>query len=1243
MSVRSLSGIFSKSICFFLFLTLNAFSQSDRGTITGTIADQQGAFIPSANLIATNVETGMKYETVSTSTGNYMLTSLPVGTYELSIEAAGFKKHLQRGITVQLAQSARVDVVLQVGAASESVTVNAEAPLLKTENAEQSTNISGELFNSLPINFSQTFGGSIRNWLSFIQLSPGVSGSTHTANINGAPSGSFKIYLEGQDVTSTNDTVWTSTVAAASVETIGEFSIQTNNFSAEFGQVLGGVFNFTTKSGTNDLHGSAYEYLTNEALNAYRPLSTPFATSPRPAKALDRKHDYGFTVGGPVYLPKSVFGPFGYDGRNKTFFFFNLERYRNVTRSSGSLSTVPTEAYRRGDFSAALTGRQLGSDVLGRPIMENAIYDPRTTRTITGPDGNQYVVRDPFPNNIIPTSLLDPVAVRIQALIPNPDNGELQNNWDPRIPNRRFQSIPSVKIDHNFSDRSKLSGYWSVQNTEQITGPDGLPIPITGRRDQLIYGHTLRLNLDQTISPKFILHFGAGYLRFHNPDSAPDEVITYDAVSGIGFKGASTDPSGFPRIVGPALGNLQGNRGGMSAMGPTQANKFWNDKLTAVANATWVSSNHTYKFGGEFKQEVWSDANLTAAQGRLGFSEAQTGLPYLQNTTVGGGSIGYRYASFLLGLVNTATVSAVKEIQWRKKALSLYAQDNWKVTPKLTLAYGLRWDYGGQGHELHHRSSQIDLSTPNPSAGGLPGAFIYEGFGPGRCNCTFTKTYPYAFGPRLGIAYQLDDKTVVRGGWGISYSQLANWWYVTGGSLTLGLGFNSIDFSNPAFGLPSLRLQDGLTYNRDDLYAANLDPGIRPLPGQTSSFGDAWWGVIRDRNGGRPGRVNQWNIAVQRELLKDFVVEVAYVGNRGVWLEANDLVNVNAVNPARLQALGLNLNAPADRQLLTSRIDSPLAAQRGFRAPYVGYPGSATVAQTLRPFPQFNDRLGVRWAPLGNNWYDSLQVKLTKRYSRGLDLTAAFTWQKELVLGSGGNPGLGGGTTNNVFDRDAQKSLAASSQPFIFVTGFNYTTPRFGSNRLVREILGNWTIGGMLRYASGALIRVPSSNNNLASLLGQGTGTRFNRVPGQPLFLKDPNCGCIDPRQDLVLNPAAWVDAPPGQFGSSAGFYNDYRWQRQVTENMSLGRRFPIKERMSFEIRAEFFNIFNRLMLPMPTPGADQGGNPAATLTRNSAGELTGGFGFINPSNVGTTGANVGASGLLTVPRNGQLVARFQF
>ena len=296
---------------------------------------------------------------------------------------------------MQVAQTTRVDAALEIGTTTEIVSVNAEAPLLKTANAEQGINVSGDRINALPLNFGGGGGnvGAIRNWLGFVVLAPGVSGTNERASVNGAPGGGFKIYLEGQDVTSSNDTVWTSTVAAASVETIGEFSMQTANFSAEYGQVLGGLFNFTTKSGTNVLRGSAYDYLTNEAMDARAAVHRRAAPQPQAQFRLQR--------GGPG-LPCRASTP----GRNKTFFFANVEVFRNRTNSPGARATVPTQAYRNGDFSAALTGRVLGTDPLGRPIMENAIYDPRTSRTVNG-----QVVRDPFPNNVIPRELFDPVAL----------------------------------------------------------------------------------------------------------------------------------------------------------------------------------------------------------------------------------------------------------------------------------------------------------------------------------------------------------------------------------------------------------------------------------------------------------------------------------------------------------------------------------------------------------------------------------------------------------------------------------------------------------------------------------------------------------------------------------------------------------------------------------------------------------------------------------------------------------------
>ncbi len=1184
--------LFAASISVVL-LTATAFAQSDRGTITGTVADPAAAVVPGAKVVATNTANGALSQTVTTGTGNYTLTALPAGIYEVSVEASGFKKATQPRVQVQVAQTARVDFALQVGAATESITVSEEAPLLRTENAEQSINVSGNRINALPLNFGGGGGsvGGIRNWLGFIILSPGVSGTNYNSPVNGLPANNFKIYLEGQDVTSANDTSWTSTVASASVETIGEFSLQTSNFSAEFGQALGAVFNFTTKSGTNQLHGSAYEYFTNEALDARRPFTG--------ARPVSRKHDYGFTVGGPVVLPKL------YNGRNKTFFFFNLERFRNKTRAAGTFSTLPTLAYRNGDFSAALTGRRLGTDVAGQPIMENAIYDPRSDSTVAG-----SVVRTPFDRNVIPSSLLDPVARKIQALIPNPDNAEVLLNWQPNTANYRFQSIPATKIDHNFNDNTKLSGYWSVQNTDEIAAADGLPIPITSRRDKKVYGHIARVNLDRTIRPTLLFHLGAGYVRFNNPDSSPPSVLQYDAVKEFGLSGSATNPSGMPVLRELGVGN----RGGIQNLGPSTANNQFSDKLTGVANTTYIRNNHTYKLGAEFRQDVWTEYNYDGAQGQYVFGNGQTALPYLQTTSVGGGSIGAGYASFLMGLVSNANVNAVKDPQWRKKSWGLYIQDTWKITRRMTLDYGLRWDYSPMGHEIHYRSSQLGVNTPNPAAGNLPGGYTYEGYGPGRCNCEFVNTYPYAVGPRLGLAYQINAKTVLRAGWGIIYSAGPNWAYVTGGSPALGVGYNSITWVR-GFGQAVSRFQDGLKYNIADLYVATLDPGVRPSPGQLD-VPPAWGPQMKDPNGGRPARVNQWNLAVQRELTKDMSLEVAYVGNRGIWEEARGLINLNAINPAALQARNLDLRNAADRQLLTSRIDSPLAASRGFTRPYAGFPGFGTVAQTLRPFPMYNDNLPVWWSPLGNNWYDSLQVKFSKRYSHGLDMTAAFTWQKELATTGG---------VNDVFNRGNQKALTGASQPLIFVTGFNYQTPRPGTNRLIRRLAGDWTVGGVLRYASGSLIGVPASRNNLGTLTLQASGTRFNRVPGQPLFQKDPNCHCIDPNKDFVLNPAAWSDAAAGEWGFGPAFYNDYRWRRNVSEQLSIGRSFPIRERMSFQIRAEFFNAFNRMQTPNPASG-----NPLQSQTFDSRNIPNGGFGYINAVSTGGQ-------------RNGQLVARFQW
>jgi Carboxypeptidase regulatory-like domain/TonB dependent receptor len=1183
----------TKALSCLLLLCAAAFGQSDRGTVTGTVADPGGAVVPNATVLLKNVETGTEYNTVATSTGNFTLASVPAGSYELTVSAPGFATYVQRGIQVQVALTVRLDVGLKIGGATESVTVTAEAAMLRTENAEASTNVSGDKINNLPLNFGGGAGaiGAIRNQMAFVVLSPGVAGSGTGARINGFAGNTFRVTIEGQDTTSGNTQARVDETQA-SVEAIEEFTLQTSNFAAEYGQALGGVFNFTIRSGTNHYHGTGFEYFTNEALNA----KTPFGH----IRPVSRKHDLGGTIGGPVRIPKL------YNGKDKTFFFFNWEVFRNkvVGNSSTSLVTVPTDAFRNGDFSAALTGVRLGTDGLGRAIMENAIYDPKSDFTVNG-----ATYRNLFPGNIIPAAQMDPVALKIQAFFPKATSGNLINNWLPAGIYTKTQSAPAVKIDHNFDEKDKLSFYYGYLSTNQKSGFDSLPVPITATRFQEIYSHTTRLNFDRSVTPTLLVHLGSGFIRYLNPDSANPGVLNYDAVTGIGFVG-SANGLGFPRITGLSNGNF----GGMSlGIGPANANHYYNDKWTSVASASYIRGNHSFKYGAEMRVDIFTDRNLRGAQGVLTFSGAQTGLPAISQTgqtLPGGTGVGLGYASFLLGDISSATVNAVQDPQWRKTSWAMYLQDTWKITRKLTLDYGIRWDYEEAGHEIWHRASTLGFNTPNPSIGGLPGALIFEGSGAGRCNCNLAGKYPYAIGPRLGAAYQITPKTVLRLGWGITYGNLPGLNYITN-STWYGVGFDAVSFDTPTPGEPAATLAGGLHYDVASLYKASLNPGLLPTPGQLNAPP-----VIIDRSWGRPPKINQYTASLQREVMRDLTVEAAFVGNRGVWEDAGGLQSPNVISDARLASFGLSLANSTDRALLTQSIVAPAVVARGFKLPYPTFPTGASLAQALRPYPQFSGGLTARDAALGNSWYDSLQTKVTKRYSHGLDLTAAFTWQKELTRT---------GSYNDPTKSRNQKRLAGGSTPLVFVTGFNYELQKHGgNNRLLNLATGGWIVGGLLRYTSGAVLGIPGSANGINNQIFRG-GTVQNRVPGQPLFLKDIGCGCVDPNKDLVLNPAAWVDVPQGQWGNSAAAYNDFRGFRTADEQMSFGRNFHIREGKVLSIRAEFFNLFNRTILPDPGVGS-----PSATVTRDKNGNLTGGFGFVNANNAGQ-------------PRNGQLVARFQW
>jgi hypothetical protein len=1215
-----------------------AFAQGDRGNITGTVLDPAGAVVANAMIQARNTATGNVYQAATTETGNYNFSQLPVGSYELSVTVPGFKKFIRQGLTVQVAQTLGVDIPLEVGAATEAVTVTAEASMLKTESGDISTNVNVEALNQLPllgIGAAASGSSGIRNPNGVLDVVPGTYYVPNSqVKINGAPSNTQSYHVEGQDATN-QGFPYAAAQVQPSVDSIQEVSVQTSNFAAEYGAVGGGFFNVTMRSGTNQLHGSGYDYLVNEVLNAGTPFTGPPFTATRAdnlVRPVARRHDYGFTVGGPVAIPKI------YNGRDKTFFFFNFEQFRESQIVNNTPITVPTADYRNGNFlgaELALGNKVLGTDVLGRPILANEIYNPATARV--DPVSGQRV-SDPFPNNTIPSSMFDPVAVKIQNQIPMATGGGFINNLLPIYSSVRHTTIPGLKLDHQISEKQHLSFYWSSTHTDSPYSPiygqsEGLPPQITADRGTFIHSHVERLNYDYAMSPTVLLHLGAGYQQNNFFDDAP--VLDFNAQQAYGLVGATVNRNvpvfqGFCPPAGIA-GVACTAAGGMYNMGPVagQGHQFY-EKPSGNASVTVVRGNHTYKLGADVFFLAIPAIPYTGTNGVYTFSANETNQPYLVGQTFTGGAPGFPYASFLLGDVDSYSVAAAAEYRQSKSQWGLFIQDSWKISRKLTLDYGLRWDYGTYFSEEHGRASNFSPTTPNPTVGGQLGAFLFEGSGDGHCNCSFAHNYPFAIGPRLGLAYQVDPKTVIRAGFGVIYNQV--------GTTQLGYAAAGVAttaaFNSPGSGVPAMTLAGGIPAANEPtwpVFSNGIFPskpiGNQPLP--------AGVGLL-DPNAGRPARQMQWSVGVQREIFRDLVVEASYVGNVGAWWNSTTLENLNAITPQALAARGLNINSPDDQKLLLATLSSSTAAARGFNvAPYPGFAASNTVAQSLRPFPQFGN-IPIIGAPLGRTWYDAIQIKATKRFSHGVVFNASYSYQKSLSEGLDSNINSVTPPNNNwvgaADNYTLAKSISSLDQPHLFNMAARYTIPKLDTNKFLSYAIRDWEVTAFLNYSSGLPIPVPAATTSLAGELFQPT--LANRVPGVPLYTQDINCHCFDPATTYILNKAAWANPAQGTFSTSSPFYSDFRYARHPIENFGLGRVFMARERFSLEMRVEFSNIFNRTYLNNPSVAGF-----STPQSKYTSGPLTGlnsgGFGYISLAVSPTT---PGAQ-----PRAGTIVLRVRF
>jgi hypothetical protein len=1216
--------LFSVALCVALGAA-TLYGQTAQGTITGTVSDTTGAVVSSAPVSVKNLDTGEVFTAASSDTGSYSVSQLAIGDYDLTIAVAGFKTYTHTKFHIAAGQTMREDVILQVGNASDSITVTAESSLLKTESSQIANNVTLSQLDNLPILAVGSTNSGFRDPFSAVKLVPGVryangtnvaSGATAavtTMVINGTPANTYGTRLDGMTMNPTGPRLLGAQMQTQpSTDAIQEVAIQTSNFAAEFGGVGGAMINMVTKSGTNTYHGTAYDYGTNEFFNARQPYTA--------LRNKIRQSDWGFTIGGPVRIPKL------YNGTNKTFFFWSFEQFRQVNVVNASAS-VPTDAYRQGDFSSLITAEnRLVStangpvkDALGNTIPSGTIFDPATQTVVNGVNN-----RLPFAGNKIPVSRFDPISAKVLTLIPEPQGvnfarGLVANNFTGTYDSSRHSNIPSIKLDQIIG-KGHLSFYW--QDTSTITprtptGADPFPNSITGGVSSFSSGETLRLNYDHTLTPTLLMHLGVG---FNTSDFGLESPLNnYDALKELGLAG-QTEARYFPRIVTAV--NTNDQIGGLSPLGTIFPTLSYERRPSATSSTTYVKGGHTYKFGVDWRYEKFPNyprSSLTSnTTGTYNFAANYTQQPALQGVALSQGFTGFEFASFLLGGVSSTTQWAPVAYQNEKSQTGIFLQDNWKLTRRLTLDYGIRWDYGTYPREEHGRNGSIGLSVPNPSASGRLGANQFEA----TCNCQFAGNYPYAIGPRLGFAYQVNSKTVLRGGVGVVYNSTSN----AAAGVVAGSASNSVPAgSGQIAGL----FKDGMPATARAVWPS-FDPGVGQGAGTVIAMPQ-----LLDQNSGRPARQIQWNLSIQREINRNLAIEASYVGNRGVWWSASGLSTLNALSEATLRSYGFNdFTSPTEAALLTTTISGLSATQRATLAargvnllPYANFPQNQTVRQTLLAYPQYTGN-GTTSAPLGNTWYDSFQLNATERFYHGLTFNLNYNYSKNLDNYT---------SVSDVFNRGVSKNLAAFDLPHQFRFTAQYEVPRIRStmpllkNKAVSYALSGWGVGTYLNYQSAAILPRPTSAGSLpiSQFLGRGPGGAQLKKNADGSYMSpwsidwtdysgqhhtdplDINCHCFDPTTTDVFNSAAWENVPNGQWAADVSSLRFFRANRIPQENANFSRNFRIKERVSLNLRVEFNNIFNRMQLPSPTVG-NFNTAPNKFTTGANTGLYSGGFGTYN-------------------------------
>jgi hypothetical protein len=1100
---------------FLLFSAAGLRAQTTNGSIQGTVTDPSGAAVSGANVTARNLDTGLTVATVTSDAGLYSLANLPPGRYSVTVDGPNMKSYVREGVTVQTGSTVALDIQMQVGGVTENVTVSADASQLETATSDIGATVQQTLVDNLPLEVN----GTVRNPVQFITLIPGFVGkvgnnagdnSTDDFKVNGGQENATDFLVDGVSISLVSPN--TQMNKGVSTEGVQEFKVLQSNFSPEYGESGDGIVSLTMKSGTNDLHFSVYDFFRNAALDA----NSWTNNTAEVGKSVNTQNDFGATFGGPVRIPHL------YNGKDKTFFFFDYEGFRFRTGGT-SLQSVPNEAFRKGDFSALLPATQL--------------YDPTTHLPIPG----DILTNDP---NFTPSK----VVSNIFALLPA-TNGALTNNVVDTSINSTTADIFDIKIDQIISEKHRISGGFDYDNTN--TGGTSNLGPIFGSVTPQNTRYA-RISDNYIITPSLVNQILFGFSRRYRGELSNG--IGDNFPQKIGLTGVQETTFPCVKFTGTPYENLLNNCGD---------SQFADNVFQVNESVSWVKGKHNMKFGGEIRFLQFNVRRLTQSSGEFDFNSQETSLNGLGGNPV---------ASALFGLVNTSTLNYGDFSGVRYKDYSLYAQDTFKIRPRLTLNYGLRYDIDLPASEVFDRFSAVDPTLPNPGAGGILGAYTYFGTGTGRNGQTRPQDiYTKAFGPRVGFAYSINDKTVIRGGYGIFYEPLKEGSFADQDSL----GFFNKQTITPTNGGP-IQIDNGVT---------RIFPLSGPFTpdGQNGSNGV----ILVPANSGRPADVQTWNLDIQRQITSNLMVSIAYVGSKGTHLPALNIIP-NQVNPSFL-SLGNDLTMNVT---CLAAGTCPAAIAAGVTLPYPGFTGQ--INQALRPFPQYGDfnQEDNSFTPdrTGNSTYHAMQLQANKRLSSGLSFLVSYTVSKNLTDADSSGPGVSGfiGTNEfigqNSYDRSAEKAVSELDTPQALVASFFYELPVGRGKRWVNQggvsdrVLGGWYAATILSYSSGQPTEVYGPCNGTAGdVLFAGchfTGAaRVNIVPGVP----ETNKSNFNPMTTPFWNPAAFAEPAPLTFGDEPRSLSAARGFGNRNEDFTLGKKTRLfGEKAVIDFRAEFFNIFNR-------------------------------------------------------------------